>query len=1356
MATDRRRRRLQRLTILFLAFVVLAGGVAGLWVFQQQRQEQRKLALRTEGLAAYEAGDDATAAARLGDYVDATPDAEPEVLLAAAEAALRLPLTGDLHIRRAQQWLLRLRQDDPKNDRANDLLLEIAETRQSPEQAVRVAGDILADNPDNQRARLLRAGRLLVRDEPARAMEDLDHHLERHPGDAEGELLRVQARLAMQEPAAEVAAGAAQAVEEAEDPAEKPGLRLAAAYAKIRADRPAEALELLQAAAAEPPVDPKFTVRVARLLDAVNAFPEANAYLLENAAAVPVDTGAGLEVTRRLFEAGNLNEVADRLAGLTDRSAPELLAIQAMTLSELGRSGEAGPALEKLKGHADPAGARWAAPLELFYADPRVPAAVLEAARASVDAGLRHPYLLALMGRSQAEVDDHASALSLHREAAQGRPAWAAPHVLASRSLLELGRPAEAEAEANEAFLRRRDLLEPLVLKAEAMAQLPGREAGTLELVRRLREQAPDQARLIVLEASALAAAGRADDARAAIEAAVARTPPLPPADLLELARVGQAAGLDTETLVLDRLNDAYGDRPELVFANATRMARGGDVAGGLALIRDSMDPEQPSWRLIEAAYLQLANDPGATAAWAAVSDDFPDRLDVQRRVLESPAAAADRGLADRVIARVRELAGESNLSWRLARARWLLEAPDADAAARVEQAREAQALLDEVLARTDGDAEALLLRARAHERQDNLVQAVRDAEAALQRGEPRPATRLEAARLQQAVGNFPAALSNLVAVADAPAGTLTPSQHRAAALLLAGQGEYGRSIALLESLRAMDAGGAIEGRDLLILAQLYAQVGRNADAEAVLGELLASSPSPETLTWAAGFYAESGRPADANEVLGRLEEAGMPAAERRATLAAHAARYGSLQEALSGYEAAAAAGDPGAAARLAAFNLNLGRGQAAVDAARAGLAAGQTDPGLSALVARADEVVRLAPDPAYRPTLTRLLQADNRAARETLSAAIRLCADAGLEPREKLSRLRATVREEGADLAELQTLAAQLHLRAGMNEDALALAEAAAIAHPNEVAPAQARALAFFALERWDDALASALDWRRRSARDPLAADLLIARSQLAKGQPREAEAALRGYREFAAQVPEQMADFAAVYGRALAEMGRDAEAVALIQPHLGLPDWRAAGVAITASIRDADRRSDWLEALTAAVPEDRASERFRLANAWWALHLFGDSTARDAPDAGRLALRIVSDLARRPDATMPVHAAAGMMSESLGEREQAAAFYRKALELEPGAAAVRNNLAMVLLGAGDTPPLDAAGGLRLAREAVSASPDDPNYRDTLALALVKTGELDEALETIEVAIDLDPGNPVWRERQAEIMALQ
>lgn len=1356
MATDRRRRRLKRLTLLFSAFVVLGLGVAGLWAFQQQRQQQRLTDLRADGFAALEAGDDENAARILSNYVDTNTEADAEALLAAAQTAYRLPQPGNTHIRRAQQWLLRLRDIDPKNAEGNSLLLEIAETRMPAEQGARIASDILRDLPDNGRARLLRASRRIALDEVSRAIEDLEYHVERNPGDPEAALLLVEAGLAAGDPPVVVAAEAMQRLDNAADPAAGPGLQLAAAYAQLNAGSPNEAIELLRAAASVPPIDGRYVVRLTRLLDSLNAFDESNQYIVEHAADVPVGDDSGLEVSRRLFEAGRLPQLVARLESLDRRDRPELHAIRAMALAELDNRDEAMEIIDLLADHADPSGKRWAAPLRAFYTVPRVPARVAEATDESIEAGLIHPYLLAIAGRSQSELDDHAAALASFRKAAEARPSWSAPRVLAAKTLLTLGRPVEAEQEADAAFVRRRDLVESLLVKAEAMAAAPNRAAEAVDLVQRLRTQLADEPRLILAEAAALAAAGQRTAARAAIESAINREPAMAPTDLLELARIGREANIDIEAEVLARLNESYGDRPELVFANAAKQAREGDVAGGLARIRSAMDPAVPAWRLVEAAYLQMAGDPGAAQAWAQTADAFPDRLDVQRRVLDSPAAVADRDLAKRVIDRVRQLSGEQNLQWRVALARWLLERPvestEADSATRIADAEQAEALLDEVLQQTQEDTAAFLLRALAHERQGDLFGAVRDAEAALQRASDQPATRLEVARLQQAVGNFPAALSNLIAVAELSSDRVSPEQARVAAAMLAQQGEYQRATVLLEGL-----GENIGDNERLLLAQLLAQIGRNQDAADAIARLLAETPSADALAWAAGFYAESGRAQDAAATLARLPEAGVDPARQRAIIANHTARYGSMADALARFEAAAQAGDPGASRRLTIFNLLQGRGAAAIDAARQGIqsASGEDTAGLSALVTRETEVVRLANDPAYRPVLERMAEESDAAVLTTLSNTLRLAADTSVEANDKLARMRQLARDQEG-IVELQTLAAQLHLRAGRNLEALELAEAAAIGEPNAVAPAQARALAFFMLGRYEDALAASVDWRRRSARDPLAADLLTGRIWLEKGQPAEAIRVLAPYRAFAERLPGQMADYAAAYGRALAEAGRDEEAVELIRPHLSLPNWRAAGMAVTTAISDPDTRSAWLESLTAAVPESNSQERFRLANAWWAFHLAGGTSARNAPDAGRLALRIVSSIGERSDATMAVFAAAGGMADAMQMRPEAVAAYQRALELEPGSAAVRNNLAMVLVGNLGVEPLDVEAGLQLAREAVSAEPDEPNYRDTLALAQAKAGDLEEALRTIEVAVELDPSNPAWQSRMGEIMRMR
>jgi len=62
-----------------------------------------------------------------------------------------------------------------------------------------------------------------------------------------------------------------------------------------------------------------------------------------------------------------------------------------------------------------------------------------------------------------------------------------------------------------------------------------------------------------------------------------------------------------------------------------------------------------------------------------------------------------------------------------------------------------------------------------------------------------------------------------------------------------------------------------------------------------------------------------------------------------------------------------------------------------------------------------------------------------------------------------------------------------------------------------------------------------------------------------------------------------------------------------------------------------------------------------------------------------------------------------------------------------------------------------DLEFALTVAEKAVAAAPDAPAVVDTLACCLFLLGNRDEALAQVRRCIELDPENPVWRERLAE-----
>ena len=65
---------------------------------------------------------------------------------------------------------------------------------------------------------------------------------------------------------------------------------------------------------------------------------------------------------------------------------------------------------------------------------------------------------------------------------------------------------------------------------------------------------------------------------------------------------------------------------------------------------------------------------------------------------------------------------------------------------------------------------------------------------------------------------------------------------------------------------------------------------------------------------------------------------------------------------------------------------------------------------------------------------------------------------------------------------------------------------------------------------------------------------------------------------------------------------------------------------------------------------------------------------------------------------------------------------------------------------------PATTADAVRIAREAVDAVPNSPNYLDTLAFAASKAGDADLAISSLQRAIELEPLNPKWKLNLIEV----
>jgi len=97
------------------------------------------------------------------------------------------------------------------------------------------------------------------------------------------------------------------------------------------------------------------------------------------------------------------------------------------------------------------------------------------------------------------------------------------------------------------------------------------------------------------------------------------------------------------------------------------------------------------------------------------------------------------------------------------------------------------------------------------------------------------------------------------------------------------------------------------------------------------------------------------------------------------------------------------------------------------------------------------------------------------------------------------------------------------------------------------------------------------------------------------------------------------------------------------------------------------------------------------------------------------------------------------GEVNMQSGNNEQARSFFERVIEANPNDSRAANNLAYLYL-ADEQRPADA---LRLAEQASRVRPADGNVLDTLGWAYLKNNKIEEAVETLDMAAGLMPGNP-------------
>ncbi|MCC6681747.1 MAG: tetratricopeptide repeat protein [Phycisphaeraceae bacterium] len=1330
---DVRSLRRKRITILLSVVVLLALVVVGLYLVQKQRKGQALSALRSEGIAAYEAGENELAADKLQPYIDLHP-ADAEAWYAYARAKLALVEEDQDNLRDALNALRQVHMLQPDNLEAAVELLELTLLVGLDDQAVELADRILDQEPENVTAIRQKIIALsgLGRNEEAWAL--VSSFLEKHSSDLEMQLAAVQLRYALKQPAAEVIADTRKLYEQnADDPRYE--LVLGLAYG-MGGDQQ-RAVEHLRAAAAKPMPADVSLVSVVRLLDQGGLFQESLDLMIKQ---VKGDSDAMLvkEKVRRCFEAGLLDEVARMLAeqDLTAATADvQMAAIAALSAEQSGDHEKAATILAALKKRTkDSDAVAWSGALEVLLTSENLSAGAgaVDALSKAVSLDSSSAYLNSLLGDAYADAGESKLAVDHWRKAMELRPVWDGPPRQLARYYLGAGQFEQAQQLAEVAFVRRPNSVESALLIAQVRAaRLTGGDDRGRDDLMKLLDQI-DQAVggpqvTILLRVNTLVHIGEINLLKETLQKVVAEQARLPGDLLAHLAQISSEyeLGLSDALLALSGADKT----PRQAADAAQRLIDAGHADQAIDEMKNLVVANDPAWQAAWAQVLEAAGDPSAAEVWTKLADQYPDDIHVQVQALRSKSLVHDAAAASAILERLKKLSNQDGTVWRLERARWLLEQGDQS-----RSLNDAQAMLRDVLTLDPNQFEARVLAAEAYQRAGQLPLAVRELQAALALRPDAIGLKLELARIYQSMRSYEVSAEHLNQVVLSQSAS--PQLLRRAALLMAQQGLDLRAIAVLEELK--NRGKSAQSVDELLLASLYRRNGQIEKADEACRRLL-EQPTAAGILFVAGFYATHNRGEEARAVLDRLNGLSIPEDEKQATLAAYFARFGSPDETLPHFRAAVEAAPDNRAhwRKLIAFELTVGEADAALaDAKRGAERIGQASI-MQQLLENQDLVRQFAAVMPWSTLVVSLVGEPDQ--QQVAIEALRILSKTSAQDQVEQARALSQLAAEHRDFLTLQIAMMRAYMSGGDNQAAADLATRTMYEHPTSVDAAWLAAEALTAMQRWPEALVAAAQWQQRSAGQALGADMIVAEARLRMGEVQAAMREIQPHLAAALAAPDQYPSVIFSYVRGLVADGRTTEAQNVLRPLLdGDRTWRLLWSRIAAlAISDVKIAATWLHEVEPHTPPTAADEQAQLAQGWWSLFLrSADVAHRDS------AQNWIEQATATGHADGPAWVLQAIIAELSGRLEQAEIAYRKALELDPKLVIADNNLAMVLLSRGEN--LDEA--TNLAKAAVDAEPRNAEYLDTLAQIHAKAGRFDVAIAAMKKAIEVDPGKGDWQ----------
>jgi len=1336
------RRRL--VVVLLVAIAVVAASSAFVAVRHGQIKadyEQKRAA----GIAAAQAGDHAQALKLLGQYLRRNGD-DYEALYHYATARRYVPAEDHSHLAAAADALRRVVEHDPDDRPARDELLELYMQIGRSTEAGAIADQILADQPNDAEALYAKAIVELGLNRNGPALAFAEQLIAAHPEHYKAHQLALQL-LHMAGSTPEQIIARAQQFR-----TDHPGDRrfdVLLAFAQFITGDVTAARTLLATLADWTPDEPWLVRQLARQLAAVELLDQSLA-LLGQAETKLNDPEIRRDLIRRLWETDRFDALLSRLANL-NASDPEadtdLLAYKAMTQYQLGQTQEAAAVIDALaQRQGDPEARAWAAVLQLTASsEPVEPVHAIEVCREALQLHPTNAYAYWVLGQSYAAIGENDMAVICLEGASRLAPMWALPYVRSTQLLLESGRIEQALDTANRAYHLaplRRQAVNLCVAWAAAIRQgLRDDAEQLLSVTEAIQQTTPGEPQSLVIQAEMLARLNRLDETRAVIQAMLTLDPAPPYAMFTYLAQLSRDAGLGLEDACLQHGRETSAGDPQAVYQQALQLQQRGESEAAIALVDQAIVAQGKQgdlgWRVVRAQVLDAVDAPQAMAAWAALVEEYGDSVHVQRLALQARCLWTDLTLVEATIERLKKLTGDNAIAWRLAKARWLMSGSGSDT-----DLLAAAAMLDQISRSAPDTVDAWLLLAICHERLGNTARAIEHLTAAVSRQPALTDARLDLARLLIDQGQLDQAARQIEQVVARP--NLGPAERERIAALLARIGQVDRAIDLLQSLLA-DAPNQQNAK--LLLANLYRRQNNYEKTHELCRQLL-EAPSALVIEFAADFYASVEQPQLADQALAMLDHLELTPGTRELILANHAIRHGEVDTALQLLREAATTAPQTRRIwdQLIVVSVRLGRTEAAIEAI-GGAAAALPQVDLYTMLAQHVDLLRqFGDDPSIQPVLAALVEQPARQA-EALEVLQQLSQAAAHQINaEDLTATLRQLADRYPRFLALQNMLVRRYLEQNRPDEAARLARRAMQSFPDAVEPAWMAAEALAAAGRWSESLSVAEEWRRRSASQPLAADLLIAEANIQLNDPQSAAARIQPYLERAMADPEANARVIVRHARALIAAGRSDDAAELLRPLLPRgAAWRVTWIQLAVlELADPREVARWLDQVQPAIPADAGNEHVILARAWYDL-------AKATADAQRQALakQQIAQWVDDSSATLAAHVNLAEIDDMTGRKQDAEQHYRAALTVDPDLPAANNNLAMILVERGAS--LDEA--LQLALAACRSRPDVAAFYDTLAIVQAKRGEYDQAITSREHAVDLDPGAWEWQVRLAELL---